>query len=70
MGDSDTSWPGFVRPAEGTQTRYVFRLSTCETAMRAGAFAMAARIYREFDADFADRFWAAAELLILSDTST
>jgi len=51
-----TSWPGMdVRPAEDTQTRYVFGLSTYGTAMGAGAFAMAARIYREFDADFADR---------------
>jgi endoglucanase len=49
-------WPGMnVRPAEDTQTRYVFGLSTYGTAMAVGAFAMAARIYRSFDGGFADR---------------
>jgi len=51
-----SQWPGMnVRPAEDTQTRYVFGLSTYGTAMAVGAFAMGARIYRPFDADFADR---------------
>ena len=49
-------WPGMnVRPAEDTQPRYVFGLSTYGTAMAVGAFAMGARIYRSFDAGFADR---------------
>jgi len=52
---SGTQWPGMVRPAADTQTRYVFGLSTYGTAMGAGAFAMAARVFREFDAAFADR---------------
>jgi len=51
-----SQWPGMnVRPAGDTQTRYVFGLSTYGTAMAVGAFAMGARIFRPFDADFADR---------------
>ncbi|WP_123536789.1 glycoside hydrolase family 9 protein [Halosimplex salinum] len=53
---SGTNWPGMdTSPTEDDQTRYVFGLSTYGTGMVAGVMAMAARIYREFDADFADR---------------
>ena len=52
---SGAQWPGMIRPAADTQTRYVFGLSTYGTAMGAGAFAMAARVFREFDGAFADR---------------
>ncbi len=55
------SWPAMdTRPSEDTQPRYVFGLSTYGTGMVAGAMAMAARAYREFDADFADRMLASA----------
>jgi len=53
---SGTSWPGMsTAPDEDDQTRYVFGLSTYGTGMLAGTFAMAARVYREFDSGFADR---------------
>jgi endoglucanase len=42
-------------PAEDTQTRYVFGLSTFGTAMYAGVMAMAARVYDPFDSAFAAR---------------
>jgi len=53
---SGENWPGMsTAPDEDDQTRYVYGLSTYGTGMLAGTFAMAARIYREFDPDFADR---------------
>ncbi|ELZ27473.1 LPXTG-motif cell wall anchor domain-containing protein [Halosimplex carlsbadense 2-9-1] len=55
------SWPSMdTRPSEDTQPRYVFGLSTYGTGMVAAVSAMAARVYREFDADFADRMLANA----------
>ncbi|WP_436907942.1 glycoside hydrolase family 9 protein [Halosimplex marinum] len=55
------NWPGMdTRPSEDTQPRYVFGLSTYGTGMVAAVSAMAARVYREFDADFADRMLANA----------
>jgi len=55
------SWPAMdTRPSEDAQPRYVFGLSTYGTGMLAGAMAMAARVYREFDAEFADRMLADA----------
>ena len=60
---SGASWPGMTTaPDEDDQTRYVYGLSTYGTGMVAGTFAMAARVYREFDADFADRMLDRAEL--------
>jgi len=59
---SGTSWPGMTTAPDGDdQTRYVFGLSTYGTGMLAGTFAMAARIYREFDLEFADRMLDSAE---------
>ena len=53
---SGTNWPAMdTSPTEDTQPRYVFGLSTYGTGMLAGVMAKAARIYREFDPDFADR---------------
>lgn len=54
-------WPGMVAPAEDTQTRYVFGLSTYGTAMFAAAMALAARVYEPFDPTFADRVLGHAE---------
>lgn len=59
---SGAQWPGFIKPSEDTQTRYVFGLSTYGTAQFAGAMAMAARVYQNIDADFAKQTLAAAEL--------
>jgi len=59
---SGAQWPGFIRPSEDTQTRYVFGLSTYGTAQFAGAMAMAARVYEPIDAEFAKRALEAAKL--------
>ena len=49
-------FPGLdTAPAEDTQTRYVFGLSTFGTAVYAGVMAMAARVYDPFDSAFATR---------------
>ncbi len=56
-----TEWPGFVRPTADARDRYVFGLSTYGTAQYAGAMAMAARAYEEYDAAFAERALANAE---------
>jgi len=50
---SGLGWPGMIRPEDDTQARYVFGMSTYGTGMLAGTFAMAARIYEPFDADYA-----------------
>ncbi|WP_436925980.1 glycoside hydrolase family 9 protein [Halosimplex amylolyticum] len=53
---SSERWPAMdTRPDGDDQPRYVFGLSTYGTGMVAGAMAMAARVYRAFDPDFADR---------------
>ncbi len=50
---SGLNWPGMIRPEDDTQDRYVFGMSTYGTGMVAGTFAMAARIYEPFDAEYA-----------------
>ena len=58
---SGTNWPAMdTRPTDDDQPRYVFGLSTYGTGMLAGVMAKAARIYRAFDPDFADRMLANA----------
>lgn len=60
--NSGARWPAMPSdPSDDRQTRYVFGLSTFGTAQFAGAAAMAARIYRPFDSDFADTLLEAAE---------
>lgn len=46
-------WPETVPPAEDTQQRYVFGLSTFGTGLYAGVMAMASRIYEPFVPSFA-----------------
>ncbi|SFR88356.1 endoglucanase [Halomicrobium zhouii] len=56
-----TEWPSFAPPAADTQQRYVFGLSTFGTAQFAGAMALAARVYEEYDPAFASRALENAE---------
>lgn len=58
---SGNSWPIGLAPEEDVQTRYIYGISTPETAKFAGAMAMAGRIYRAFDTDLAQRYLTAAE---------
>ena len=58
---SGNAWPIGLSPEEDVQTRYIYGISTPETAKFAGAMAMAGRIYRAFDADLAQRYLTAAE---------
>jgi endoglucanase len=59
---SGKSWPGMdVAPTEDDQKRYVFGLSSAGTAMAVGAFAVAARVYRDHDPEYADRMLNQAE---------
>jgi len=54
-------WPSIdTLPVEDTRERFVFGLSTYGTAMYAAAMAMAARVYADFDAAFAERALANA----------
>ena len=57
---SGEAWPIGLSPEEDTQPRYVYGISTPETAKFAGAMAMAARLYQPFDGDLSDRYLAAA----------
>nr|3X17_A Chain A, Endoglucanase [uncultured bacterium]3X17_B Chain B, Endoglucanase [uncultured bacterium] len=54
-------WPGMIRPEQDVQRRYVYRITTQDTAKAAAAWAMAARIFAPFDAAFARKALAAAE---------
>ncbi|MEM9505534.1 MAG: glycoside hydrolase family 9 protein, partial [Cyanobacteria bacterium P01_E01_bin.43] len=57
---SGTSWPIDLTPDEDTQTRYVYGISTPETAKFAGAMAQASRIFQPFDEAIAQQYLAAA----------
>jgi endoglucanase len=66
-------WPGERTPAwQDRQNRYVFGLSSSSTAQFVGATALAARVYRAFDPDFADTLLEAAQAAFayLSDNPT
>lgn len=58
---SGEEWPIGLSPDEDVQTRYIYGISTPETAKFAGAMAMAERIYQPFNAELAQRYLAAAE---------
>ncbi len=61
--NSGLRWPpDATLPEDDTQTRYVFGKSTFGTAGFAGATAMAARLYEDYDQEFADELLHAAEL--------
>lgn len=51
----------FIMPEEETAQYLIFPVSSLATADVTGVFAMAARIYRQFDPDFADTLLAAAK---------
>lgn len=58
---SGKEWPGAILPHEDKQTRYVYGISTSETAKLAGAMAMANRIYAPYDAKLAQTYLKAAQ---------
>lgn len=58
---SGKNWPGTILPNEDKQPRFVYGISTSETAKFAAAMAMAARIYRPVDAKIAENYLKAAQ---------
>jgi endoglucanase len=54
-------WPGKVVPEEDDQTRYVYGISTQDTANAAAAWAMAARDFRKADLGYSVKSLLAAE---------
>lgn len=54
-------WPPLVSPEEDAQERFVYGVSTPETAKFAAALAIAARVYKAYDAVYAKKCLAAAE---------
>lgn len=65
---SGKNWPGFISPHEDKQPRFVYGISTSETAKFAAVMAMAARIYSPFHPRFtliclraAERAWSFLE---------
>jgi endoglucanase len=54
------SFEGFIAPEADTQTRYFVPFSSAATADFVAALAQASRVYRPYDAAFADRCLAAA----------
>ena len=58
---SGKEWPGAIVPHEDKQPRYIYGISTSETAKFAAAMAMANRIYTPYDAKFAQNCLKAAQ---------
>ncbi len=58
---SGKEWPGIILPHEDKQPRYIYGISTHETAKFAAAMAMANRIYAPYDAKFAQTCLKAAQ---------
>ena len=64
-----TQWPGFdITPDTDTQERFIYSTCSAATAMYGAALAMAARIYKPYDAAYsakllknAERVWAYIE---------
>ncbi len=54
-------WPPLVPPHKDNQARFIYGVSTPETAKFAAAMAMAARIYYGYDPSFANRCLSAAK---------
>ncbi|WP_185646433.1 glycoside hydrolase family 9 protein [Burkholderia sp. Bp9143] len=57
---SGANWPGPISPDQDTQTRYVYGVSSADTAKAAAAFALASRAWTHIDADAAARYREAA----------
>nr|AMO13180.1 glycoside hydrolase [uncultured bacterium] len=51
----------FIMPEDDKEELWLFRVSHCSTAAFAGSAAQASRVYRAYDAAFADRLLAAAK---------
>src|ERR687885_255545 len=58
---SGKDWPGAILPHQDKQPRYIYGISTPETAKFAAAMAMANRIYAPYDAKFAQHCLKAAQ---------
>jgi endoglucanase len=58
---SGTTWPKSLTPDQDTQTRYIFGISSPETAKFAAVMAQAARVYRTIDPAWSAQLQAAAE---------
>ncbi len=58
---SGKEWPGAIVPQEDKQPRYIYGISTPETAKFAAALAIANRIYAPYDAKLAQTYLKAAK---------
>ncbi|MEW6499243.1 MAG: glycoside hydrolase family 9 protein, partial [Cyanobacteriota bacterium] len=58
---SGKEWPGAILPHKDQQTRYIYGISTQETAKFAAAMAMANRVYAPYDPKFAQASLQAAQ---------
>lgn len=58
---SGKEWPGMILPTEDTQPRFIYGISTPETAKFAAAMAMAARVYGADDSILAESYLNAAQ---------
>lgn len=58
---SGKEWPPMILPNEDTQPRYIYGISTPETAKFAAALAMAARVYSAYDVLLAKNYLKAAQ---------
>lgn len=58
---SGKEWPPMILPNEDIQTRYIYGISTPETAKFAAALAMAARVYSAYDVLLAKNYLKAAQ---------
>lgn len=58
---SGKDWPGAILPHEDKQPRYIYGISTPETAKFAAAMAMASRVYAPYDSAFAQTCLKAAQ---------
>ena len=59
---SGMMFPSFILPAEDIQDRYVFGLSSFDTAMFAAVAAMGSRLYEPFDSEYAAELLRCAKL--------
>ncbi|OIN29104.1 glycoside hydrolase family 9 protein [Vibrio barjaei] len=59
---SGATWPAKIPPWLDTQTRYIYGVSTPDTAKLAATLAFASRIYQPFDKTLSKQMLAAAEL--------
>jgi endoglucanase len=58
---SGTAWPAGLSPDEDQQSRYVYGVSTPETAKFAAAMAIAARVFQPLKTELAQQYQQAAE---------